>query len=195
MWLGRTTAKWRRSSVAISVMPRRSAAAITATATQVASGTVAGQPWTLWSKKSEKGSAALEDAGLLLDGKAYGICPGFPNPAELEIVNPSAGSNGIVFGVSGYNGPATVKVSVGTLNTFSAGKLLLSQRGQPADGTTFFIGELPASACSYQSLELDVKAGRSSPSTTSALGPARQAGSSRSPTAWALGPAPSGSSG
>ena len=77
-------------------------------------------------------------------------------------MNPSAGSNGIVFGVSGYNGPATVKVSVGTLNTFSAGKLLLSQRGQPADGTTFFIGELPASACSYPSLELDVKAGHSS---------------------------------
>jgi hypothetical protein len=98
----------------------------------------------------------------VLDGRAYGLCPGFPNPAELEIVNPGAGSNGIVFGVSGYNGPATIKVSVGTLNTFNAGKLLLSQHGQPVDGTTFFIGELPASACSYPSLELDVKAGHSS---------------------------------
>jgi hypothetical protein len=27
-------------------------------------------------------------------------------------VNPGAGSTGIVFGVSGYNGPATVKVNL-----------------------------------------------------------------------------------
>ena len=154
---------------AIECDPRTDAAAsggpattIEATATQVASGTVAGQPWTLWSKKGQKGSAALEDAGLVLAGKAYGLCPGFPNPAELEIVNPGAGANGIVFGVSGYNGPATVKVSVGTLNTFKAGKLIVSQQSQPVDGTTFFIGELPASACSYRSAELDVKAGDSS---------------------------------
>ncbi len=62
---------------------------ITSTATQVASGTVGGHAWTLWSKHGEKGSAALENAGLVLDGKAYGLCPGFPNPAELEMVNPA----------------------------------------------------------------------------------------------------------
>jgi len=33
VWLGRTTAKWRRSSVAISLTPRRSAAAITEAST------------------------------------------------------------------------------------------------------------------------------------------------------------------
>lgn len=140
-----------------------SAGEIISTASQVASGTIDGHhPWSLWAKHGEKGSAALEDAGLALDSRAYGLCPGFPSPAELEIVNPGAGSNGIVFGVVGYNGAATIKVSVGTLNTFSAGKLRLSQPGQPVDGTTFSLGELPPSACSYPSSELDVQAGHSS---------------------------------
>jgi hypothetical protein len=31
---------------------------------------IEGQHWTLWSKRGEKGSAAPEDAGPVLDGKA-----------------------------------------------------------------------------------------------------------------------------
>jgi hypothetical protein len=90
---------------------------ITATAIRMAAGTIEGQHWTLWSKRGEKGSAALEDAGLVLDG---------------------------------------------TLNTFDDGRLLLAQTARLIDGTSFFIGKLPASACSYRSLELDVKAGHNS---------------------------------
>jgi len=78
------------------------------------------------------------------------------------MINPGAGVHGIVFGVSGYKGPATVKVSQGTLNTFNAGRLLLSQTAQAVGGTVFFIGQLPASAFTYPSLELDVKAGHNS---------------------------------
>jgi hypothetical protein len=135
---------------------------ITATAIQMAAGTIEGQHWTVWSKRGEKGSAVLEDAGLVLDGKAYGLCPGFPNPAELEMINPGKRADGILFGVGGYHCPATIKVSKGTLNTFDDGRLLLAQTARLIDGTSFFIGKLPASACSYRSLELDVKAGHNS---------------------------------
>jgi len=127
-------------------------------ASQVASGTIDGHSWTLWSKHGETGSAALEDAGVILDGHAYGLCPGFPNPAELELVDPAGGGNGIVIGVSGYDGGATAQVYAGTPNTFNTGTLLYAGHTISANGTGFFIGQLPKSACDYNSLELNVKA-------------------------------------
>jgi hypothetical protein len=130
-------------------------------ASEVASGTIDDQRWTLWSKNGDTGSAALEDAGVILDGHAYGLCPGFPNPAELELIDPSSGRSGIVIGVSGYNGAATAKVFAGTPNTFNTGTLLYSGHTVSADGTDFFIGQLSKSACDYSSLELNVKAGSS----------------------------------
>jgi hypothetical protein len=128
-------------------------------ASQVASGTIDDQSWSLWSKHGETGSAALEDAGVILDGHAYGLCPGFPNPAELELIDPPNGGNGIVIGVSGYDGAAYANVFVGTPNTFNAGTLLYRGHTVPADGTGFFIGQLSSAACDYSSLELNVKAG------------------------------------
>jgi hypothetical protein len=127
-------------------------------ASEVASGTIEGQRWSLWSKKGEKGSAALEDAGVILDGRAYGLCPGAPNPAEFELIDPSSGGGGIVIGVSGYHGAATAKVFLGTRDSFNTGTLLYSGHTVSADGTGFFIGQLPKSACDYSSLQLSVKA-------------------------------------
>ena len=115
--------------------------------------------WTLWSKNGETGSAALEDAGVILDGHAYGLCPGFPNPAEFELIDPPSGGSGIVIGVTGYAGDASAKVFVGTRNTFNTGTLLYGGHIVSADGTGFFIGQLPKSACNYRSLELNVNAG------------------------------------
>jgi hypothetical protein len=129
-------------------------------ASQVATGTIDGQSWSLWSKQGQKGSAALEDAGVILDGHAYGICPGAPNPAEFELIDPPSGGNGIVIGVSGYDGAADVKLSVGTPRSFAAGTLLYSGHTVSADGTGFFIAQLPKSACDYSWLELNVKARR-----------------------------------
>src|SRR6202034_4405798 len=75
-------------------------------ATQVASGTVNGEAWSLWSAKGETGATGLENGGLVLGGNEYGLCPGYPNPAELEMID--AGSNAVVVGVVGYSGLATV---------------------------------------------------------------------------------------
>jgi hypothetical protein len=134
------------------------AATSIAGASRVASGTVNGQSWSLWSKHGEHGSAALEDAGVILDGHAYGICPGAPNPAEFELIDPPSGGNGIVIGVSGYDGPANIKLSVGAPRSFVAGTLLYSGHTVSADGTGFFIAQLPKSACDYSWLVLNATA-------------------------------------
>jgi len=128
-------------------------------ASKVASGTIDGQNWSLWSKSGQHGSAALEDAGVILDGHAYGICPGAPNPAEFELIDPPTGGNAIVIGVSGYDGPANIKLSEGTANSFTPGPLLYGGHTVSADGTGFFIAQLPKSACDYDWLELNVQAG------------------------------------
>jgi hypothetical protein len=127
-------------------------------ATRVTSGTVDGLSWSLWSKRGEHGSAGLENAGVILDGHAFGICPGAPNPAEFELLDPPGGGNGIVIGVSGYLGSATGEVYATSPDSFTAGALLYRSKTVDADGTGFFIGELPKSACSYQALLLKIDA-------------------------------------
>jgi hypothetical protein len=127
--------------------------AITSTDSEVAHGTVAGLDWSLWSAKGQSGAEGIEDGGLVLDGRAYGLCPGYPNPAELELIN--LGPEGIVAGVVGYPGLATVDLSESNVGTFDVGQTLPSPSVQVVDGVSFFIGALPTSACDYGSLELN----------------------------------------
>src|SRR6202044_2066708 len=68
-----------------------SASTLEASATQVASGSTAGQRWSLWRRNGQSGAPALEDGGVVVGGVAYGLCPGFPNPAEMELLEPSGG--------------------------------------------------------------------------------------------------------
>jgi hypothetical protein len=126
---------------------------ITSTGTEVASGTLAGEAWSLWSAKGQSGANGLENGGLVLGGRAYGLCPGYPNPAELEMID--AGPNGVVAGVVGYPGLAKVALSESSAGTFDVGQALPSPTVQVVDGVSFFIGTLPGSACSYSSLELN----------------------------------------
>ena len=129
------------------------ASSLTATAREVASGTLAGQSWSLWSKTGQSGANALEDAGLVFGGRAYGLCPGYPNPAEMELLD--AGRSGIVYGVIGYHGKAEIKLSLSTVGTFESGKALPSPAVRVVNGVSFFIGALPRPACDYSALELN----------------------------------------
>ena len=126
---------------------------ITSTDTEMASGTLAGEAWSLWSAKGQSGANGIENGGLVLGDRAYGLCPGYPNPAEMEMID--AGPNGVVAGVVGYPGVAKVALSQSSAGTFDVGKALPSPTVQVVDGVSFFIGSLPASACTYSSLELN----------------------------------------
>ena len=130
-----------------------SPSAITSTGTEVASGTVQGQAWTLWSAKGQSGAEGIENGDLVLGGRAYGLCPGYPNPAELQLVD--AGPNGLVVGVVGYPGLAKVALNESQAGTFDVAQALPSPSVQIVDGVSFFIGTLPQSACDYGSLELN----------------------------------------
>jgi hypothetical protein len=109
--------------------------------------------WNIVGAKGESGANAIENGALVIGGRAYGLCPGYPNPAELELID--TGSSGIAVGVVGYPGKATVDIAESTAGTFDAGSPLPSPEVQVVQGVSFFIGVLPASACDYPSLELN----------------------------------------
>ena len=129
------------------------AGALTTTGTEVANGTVQGLAWSLWSAQGQSGADGIENGGHVLDGRAYGLCPGYPNPAELQLID--VGPNGIVAGIVGYPGLAKVSLSESSTGTFDVGQALPSPSVQVVDGVSFFIGNLPESACDYPSLELN----------------------------------------
>jgi hypothetical protein len=131
----------------------RSPSILEAAATEVASGTVDGHTWSLWSAKDETRATALEYGGLVLDGREYGLCPGYPIPAELEMLDVSP--DAVVYGVIGYPGLAKLDLSVDTVGSFTPGKLLPSPSVQVVNGVSFFIGALPEPACSYHAFELN----------------------------------------
>ena len=139
-----------------------SASLLMASATEVAAGTIEGLSWSLWSKTGQHGADGLEDGGLVVSGTAYGLCPGYPNPAELELLDPGAGQNGIVYGVVGYPGSAKVDIYASKVGTFDRGNLLASPATKVVNGVAFFIAALPASACSYRALELNTTSARDS---------------------------------
>ncbi len=119
----------------------------------LASGTISGMSWNLLGATGESGANAIENGALVLGGRDYGLCPGYPNPAELELID--MGSSGIAVGVVGYPGKATVDIAKSTAGTFDAGSPLPSPEVQVVEGVSFFIGVLPTSACAYSSLELN----------------------------------------
>jgi len=72
----------------------------------------------------------IEDGGLILNGHAYGLCPGYPGLAEIWLYQSTTG-------------------------TFTTGKKLPAPGVRVVDGVSFFIDALPQSACDYPSLELN----------------------------------------
>jgi hypothetical protein len=132
-----------------------SVSALEARATQVASGSTAGQSWSVWSKNGQSGATGLEDGGVVVGGAAYGLCPGFPNPAEMELLEPAGGGDGIAYGVIGYAGSAKVAIYGDTFGNFATTKLVGSTTAQTANGVGFFITSLSESACDLGGVEMN----------------------------------------
>jgi DNA-binding beta-propeller fold protein YncE len=122
------------------------AGALTASSREVASGSTGGQSWSLWAKKGVTGVNAIEDGGLVLGGRWYGLCAGYPNVGELELIDASPA--GIAYGFVAIPGKIGVTLT-------SGGALPAPQVRQVAAGITFFIGQLPRSACSYPTMVLN----------------------------------------
>jgi hypothetical protein len=132
-----------------------STSALEASATKVASGTTAGQSWSLWSKKGGSGATGLEDGGIVVGGIAHGLCPGFPNPSETELLEPSSGGDGLAYGVVGYTGSAKVSIYADTFGNFAATKLIATATAQKVNGVGFYITPLSESACDVAGIEVN----------------------------------------
>jgi hypothetical protein len=132
-----------------------SASTLESSATKVAAGSVAGQSWSVWSKKGQSGSNGIENGGVVINGVAYGLCPGFPNPGEMELLDPSSGGNGVAYGVVGYAGSAKVAIYADSFGNFATGKLLATTTAQKVNGVGFFITPISESACDVSGIELN----------------------------------------
>ncbi len=123
-----------------------------ASARDVASGTVEGMAWSLWSANGQSGATGLEDGGLVLDGHEYGLCPGYPNPSETEMID--TGGDAVIYGVVNYPGLAKVDIGTGSQG-FTMESRLPSPHVAVVNGVSFYIGTLPRSACDYSYLVID----------------------------------------
>jgi hypothetical protein len=132
-----------------------SASTLESSATKVASGSVGGQSWSVWSKKGQSGSNGIENGGIVINGVAHGLCPGFPNPGEMELLDPSGGGNGVAYGVVGYPGTAKVAIYADSFGNFATGKLLATTTAQKVNGVGFFITTLSESACDVAGIEMN----------------------------------------
>jgi hypothetical protein len=122
-------------------------------AKEVASGTIEGKSWSLWSANGQSGASGLEDGGVVFNGDEYGLCAGYPNPSETEMID--TGGDAIIYGVVDYPGLAQVQVSTGSINSFAVGTVLPSPHVSVVNGVSFYIGTLPQSACSYSYFEIN----------------------------------------
>jgi DNA-binding beta-propeller fold protein YncE len=115
---------------------------------RVASGTAGSQRWTLWARKGVADPYGIEQGGLVLNGRWYPLCDnGLSAGAGGDMHLIDAGTRGIVYGYVQH--PNRVKVRLGNHSPrWTPYSTLLA-------GTTFFIFQLPRSACAYHGLAVN----------------------------------------
>ena len=117
---------------------------------RVASGTVGGQPWSLWSRKGAHGIDGVKDGGLVLSGRWYGLCSslGGVGPASLELIN--ASPDGVIYGL--VASPYNHQLQLAGRADYGGRQPLPAPTFRSVQGGTFLIGLLPDSACDYRTL-------------------------------------------
>jgi DNA-binding beta-propeller fold protein YncE len=114
---------------------------------RAASGSADALAWSLWAKSGIPGPYGIEQGGVVLNGRWYGLC-GMPlsagPDANFEAID--TGGRGVVYGFIQHPYRVTITLS-------SAGQRL-PLSSVLLHGTTFFIARLPRSACSYHAMTL-----------------------------------------
>jgi DNA-binding beta-propeller fold protein YncE len=126
---------------------------LASTSVRVASGTAGTQAWSLWARKGVVDPYGIEQGGLVLNGRWYPLCSGELSAGpdgDFDLVD--AGAHGIVYGYIQH--PTKVTIRLGNH----------SPRWTPQSvqlpGTTFFILQLPRSACAYHGLAVNAWQGK-----------------------------------
>jgi hypothetical protein len=118
---------------------------------RVASGSADGAGWSLWAKSAIPDPYGIEQGGVVLNGRWYGLC-GMPLSAgpvaNFELID--TGGRGVVYGFIQHPYQVTV--------TLSSARQRLPLSSVLLHGTTFFIARLPRPACSYRGMTLRARA-------------------------------------
>ena len=157
---GRNPVYWCDSAL-IAYESGEAAAPLIKGSVRVASGSADGAGWSLWAKRGIPDPYGIEQGGVVLNGRWYGLC-GMPlsagPDANFELID--TGGRGVVYGFIQHPYRVTVTLS-------SAGQRLpLSP--VLLRGTTFFIARLPRPACSYHAMTLRARESRGRPGAATA---------------------------
>ena len=143
---GRNPVYWCDSAL-IAYESGEPAAPLVRGSVRAASGSAGGLAWSLWAKSGIPDPYGIEQGGVVLNGRWYGLC-GMPlsagPDANFELID--TGGRGVVYGFIQHPYRVTVTLS-------SAGQRL-PLSSVLLHGTTFFIARLPQSACSYHAMTL-----------------------------------------
>ena len=143
---GRNPVYWCDSAL-IAYESGEPAAPLVRGSVRAASGSAGGLAWSLWAKSGIPDPYGIEQGGVVLNGRWYGLC-GMPlsagPDANFELID--TGGRGVVYGFIQHPYRVTVTLS-------SAGQRL-PLSSVLLHGTTFFIARLPRSACSYRAMTL-----------------------------------------
>ena len=119
---------------------------------RVASGSVGDLSWTLWATKEVSDPNAIEQGGLVIDDRWYPLCSRpLSTGADGSTQVIDTPGNGIVYGYIQHSAPVDIRLT-------ADGKLL-PPYSILLPGMTFFIEQLPASACSYRVITLQARQG------------------------------------
>ena len=120
---------------------------------RVASGLVGDTAWSVWAKKGVIDPYGIEQGGLMLNGRWYALCDSGLSAgpdANFELID--AGAQGIVYGFIQHPDKVTIR-----LGDHRPQWTPLQVRLR---GTTFFIFQLPRSACAYRGLAVNAWQGK-----------------------------------
>ena len=126
---------------------------LTRTSALVALGKAGSQDWSLWARKGVVDPYGVEQGGLVLNGRWYSLCHDQLSAgadAEFDLVN--AGTHGIVYGFIQH--PTKVSIRLGNHSP------RWTPQSAQLPGTTFFIFQLPRSACAYHGLTVNAWQGK-----------------------------------
>lgn len=120
--------------------------------TRVVTGTVGGQHWSVWAKTGEFDPNGIEQGGLVINGRWYSVCQSdLSAGANGDFALIDAGAHGVVYGYVQHPYRVRIRLKAPGVPAWSPSSVLLP-------GTTFFISQLPRSACSYREISVRVGA-------------------------------------
>ena len=121
---------------------------------RVAAGSADGLRWSVWARKGGIRPWSVEEGGLVLNGRWYGLCGSGGSNADASIQVTSVGARAVAYGYIQHPFRAIHQTQRAVITLRSQGQPLPLQSVVQLPGVAIFVGRLPQSACFYHLLTL-----------------------------------------